>query len=215
MSPPPGFDPRTVHPVASRYTDWATRPTQSFPTRLISLFRNKAHGQVRPTLLSPLSPGCMFHCCCGRVIFCRQVHVFPSLTFLPSFVAHTVFPNFMLNSSNPKVSSSYSNWWYYLIFLGLSMSVLFSIQHWLPTLMLVYWPRNEVAAIGYMFLYLFFRLQSQYSFACVVFCSVLLSMLCIALSVVKFLKHVKVLFFSFISVSLLFWYSHLISFIYL
>ena len=25
--PPPGFDPRTVHPVASRYTDWATRPT--------------------------------------------------------------------------------------------------------------------------------------------------------------------------------------------
>ena len=25
--PPPGFDPRTVHPVASRYTDYATRPT--------------------------------------------------------------------------------------------------------------------------------------------------------------------------------------------
>jgi len=24
--PPPGFDPRTVQPVASRYTDWATRP---------------------------------------------------------------------------------------------------------------------------------------------------------------------------------------------
>ena len=23
MSPPPGFDPRTVQPVASRYTDWA------------------------------------------------------------------------------------------------------------------------------------------------------------------------------------------------
>ena len=27
ISPPPGFDPRTVHSVASRYTDWATRPT--------------------------------------------------------------------------------------------------------------------------------------------------------------------------------------------
>jgi hypothetical protein len=26
ISPPPGFDPRTVQPVASRYTDWATRP---------------------------------------------------------------------------------------------------------------------------------------------------------------------------------------------
>ena len=25
--PPSGFDPRTVQPVASRYTDYATRPT--------------------------------------------------------------------------------------------------------------------------------------------------------------------------------------------
>ena len=27
LAPPPGFDPRTVQPVASRYTDYATRPT--------------------------------------------------------------------------------------------------------------------------------------------------------------------------------------------
>ena len=27
ISPPPGVDPRTVQPVVSRYTDWATRPT--------------------------------------------------------------------------------------------------------------------------------------------------------------------------------------------
>jgi len=27
ISPPPGFDPRTVQPVASRYTDCATWPT--------------------------------------------------------------------------------------------------------------------------------------------------------------------------------------------
>ena len=27
ISPPPGFDPRTVQPVASGYTDWATWPT--------------------------------------------------------------------------------------------------------------------------------------------------------------------------------------------
>ena len=27
ISSPPGFDPRTVQPVASRYTDWATGPT--------------------------------------------------------------------------------------------------------------------------------------------------------------------------------------------
>ena len=30
ISPPPGFDPRTVQPVASRYTDYATRPTFSW-----------------------------------------------------------------------------------------------------------------------------------------------------------------------------------------
>ena len=29
ISPPPEFDPRTVQPVASRYTDWATRPTHA------------------------------------------------------------------------------------------------------------------------------------------------------------------------------------------
>jgi hypothetical protein len=28
ISPPPGFDPRTVQPVASRYTDYATRPAR-------------------------------------------------------------------------------------------------------------------------------------------------------------------------------------------
>jgi hypothetical protein len=27
IAPPPGFDPRTVQPVVSRYTDWAIRPT--------------------------------------------------------------------------------------------------------------------------------------------------------------------------------------------
>jgi hypothetical protein len=26
ISLPPGYDPRTIQPVASRYTDWATRP---------------------------------------------------------------------------------------------------------------------------------------------------------------------------------------------
>jgi hypothetical protein len=31
ISPPPGFDPRTVQPVASRYTDYAT-PARSFKT---------------------------------------------------------------------------------------------------------------------------------------------------------------------------------------
>jgi hypothetical protein len=29
IAPPPGLDPRSVQPVASHYTDWATRPTHS------------------------------------------------------------------------------------------------------------------------------------------------------------------------------------------
>ena len=29
ISPPPGFDPQTFQPVASRYTDYATRPISS------------------------------------------------------------------------------------------------------------------------------------------------------------------------------------------
>jgi hypothetical protein len=31
ISPPPGFNPRTVQPVASRYTNWATQPTKDIP----------------------------------------------------------------------------------------------------------------------------------------------------------------------------------------
>jgi len=38
ISPPPGFDPRTVKPAASRYTDYATRPT----TVLIPLSKSEA-----------------------------------------------------------------------------------------------------------------------------------------------------------------------------
>jgi len=37
--PPPGFDPRTIQPVASRYTDYATRPTGLFIDALL-LCRN-------------------------------------------------------------------------------------------------------------------------------------------------------------------------------
>ena len=29
ISSPPGFDPRSVQPVVSRHTDWATRPTRA------------------------------------------------------------------------------------------------------------------------------------------------------------------------------------------
>ena len=34
--PTPGFDPRTIQPVANRYTVFATRPTTEMSTRNIS-----------------------------------------------------------------------------------------------------------------------------------------------------------------------------------
>ena len=39
LSPLPGFDPRTVQPVASRYTDYATRPTINTYLRLYLVLR--------------------------------------------------------------------------------------------------------------------------------------------------------------------------------
>jgi hypothetical protein len=37
--PPPGFDPQTIQPVASRYTNYATRPTHSDVLNVIPGFR--------------------------------------------------------------------------------------------------------------------------------------------------------------------------------
>jgi hypothetical protein len=41
ISPPPGFDSLTFEPVASRYTDWATRPTYIHTYRGQSRFWEK------------------------------------------------------------------------------------------------------------------------------------------------------------------------------
>ena len=41
ISPSPGFDPRTVQPVASRYTDYATRPIAYYrPNILLRIQKN-------------------------------------------------------------------------------------------------------------------------------------------------------------------------------
>ena len=38
--PPPGFDPQTVQPIASRYTDYAARPT--IWVVIVAIFRGRA-----------------------------------------------------------------------------------------------------------------------------------------------------------------------------
>ena len=37
LAPPPGFDPRTIQPVGSRYTDYTTRPTEIHVNKIIEL----------------------------------------------------------------------------------------------------------------------------------------------------------------------------------
>ena len=53
ISPPPGFDPRTVQPVASRYTDWAIAARLSLYTNdnkgQVKIFLNKACGWGQPS----------------------------------------------------------------------------------------------------------------------------------------------------------------------
>ena len=50
ISSPPEFDPRTVQPVASRYTDYATRPTVAF--RVVMNLRNTTFRGKDPCLSS-------------------------------------------------------------------------------------------------------------------------------------------------------------------
>ena len=57
ISPPPEFDPRTVQPVASRYTDYATRPTSGS-----NVTCNFCQGLVALTPLNVESSRCYFTC---------------------------------------------------------------------------------------------------------------------------------------------------------
>jgi hypothetical protein len=50
--PPPGLEPRTVQPVASRYTDYATRPTLPFDPRTVQPVTSRhTHYATRPRLV--------------------------------------------------------------------------------------------------------------------------------------------------------------------
>jgi hypothetical protein len=41
---PPGFNPRTVQPIVSRYTDWATRPMCKYNHKNTNIIHVQAHG---------------------------------------------------------------------------------------------------------------------------------------------------------------------------
>jgi hypothetical protein len=59
--PAPGFDPQTVQPVASRYTDYATQPTCTgvlnfIPAVLVFAHRNKSESITLPPLTQRWKP---------------------------------------------------------------------------------------------------------------------------------------------------------------
>ena len=64
--PPPGFDPRTVQPVASPYTDCATRPTKK---REYSYTKKWAH---HPWLTSHISPMTFHHVPLYYECYCKN-----------------------------------------------------------------------------------------------------------------------------------------------
>ena len=51
ISPPPGFDPRTVQPVASHYTDNATRPTLQHKVACILTFWRSMGPRINPSVV--------------------------------------------------------------------------------------------------------------------------------------------------------------------
>ena len=52
LAPPPGFDPRTVQPVASRNADWVTRPIHQLLLSLKTFNRKSLFLWCNPILIS-------------------------------------------------------------------------------------------------------------------------------------------------------------------
>ena len=76
ISLPPGFDPRTVHPVASRYTDSAIPAHEQFVYRAKCNFCNTRHSRMRQDTSQTIK------------IFARRI------------LCHAVNPHLVLRHSN-------------------------------------------------------------------------------------------------------------------
>jgi hypothetical protein len=56
ISPPPGLDPRTVQPVASRYTDWAIPAPES-----LAINNTISPGSAQSNVYSPITYLCVLN----------------------------------------------------------------------------------------------------------------------------------------------------------
>jgi len=92
ISSPLRFDPRTVQPVARRYTDWATRPTYLL---LLSRLRNKG------TIILPPPPPCDFMPCTGTIeTFYLSWNIMNNVLFSERVENFTTLPFFVKKQQN-------------------------------------------------------------------------------------------------------------------
>ena len=102
ISPPPGFDPRTVQPVASRYTDYATRPTHWNERPLIITQRPQLH------LLSLKNDYCHSICNFFPAVFC---HVWYAQRIVPDSIDQKVYvPVCSLGNQTRSIDKYFINW---------------------------------------------------------------------------------------------------------
>jgi hypothetical protein len=66
ISPPPGFNPQTVQPVGSHYTDYATRPT-GFTINVIKYSNSMITGQLKDTLVHLVLQNMLIEKARGRI----------------------------------------------------------------------------------------------------------------------------------------------------
>ena len=97
ISPPPGFDPRTVQPVASSYTDYATRPTHDILTiNFKAVFHETTWTRLNLRFLHLWSN--TTHENCALLDYCTA----SSGNFLPTFRDNLSVPSSMVRKPSPQ-----------------------------------------------------------------------------------------------------------------
>jgi hypothetical protein len=103
ISIPPGFDPRTVQPVASRYTDWAIRPTIII-TCLLNFILMCLYNTTGWCVVGT-GVRCLLGWWFSRFVFCLYFRVMsvPKIAFFLWFLSATV--SWLVSYSNWTVSN--------------------------------------------------------------------------------------------------------------
>ena len=98
ISPPPGFDPPIVHPVGSRYTDWA------IPTQLVR--RNLHKGRTRKLILQIFMSSTWNRKCVETPRYKPGGRGFDYRMALLDLFISIIFPSSLLLSTQPLTDMS-------------------------------------------------------------------------------------------------------------